>query len=107
MNVVDFDLPATLFRILPIHAEELCRKECGLVAARARANLEHYIFLVVRILRQKQFLQLCRVPRFLLPRFLQFLFGELAKLLIPLGLEQRERLCLLLFCALQCLDTGD
>ena len=89
-----------MLRILPIHAKELRRKECGLVAARARADFEHHIFLVVRILRQKQFLQLCRAPRFLLPRFLQFLFGELAKLLVPLGLEQRERLCLLLFCAL-------
>ena len=89
-----------MLRILPIHAKELRRKERGLVAARARADLEHHIFLVVRILRQKQFLQLCRAPRFLLPRFLQFLFGELAKLLVPLGLEQRERLCLPLFCAL-------
>ena len=89
-----------MLRILPIHAEELRRKERGLVAARARADLEHHIFLVVRILRQKQFLQFCHVPRFLLPRFLQFLFGELAKLLVPLGLEQRECLCLPLFCAL-------
>ena len=45
----DFDLPALTFGIAGIHAEKIARKQRGLVATGAAANLENNILVVVRV----------------------------------------------------------
>ena len=107
MEVVDFNLPAAVFRVLAVHAKKLRRKERRLIAARARTNLEHHVFLVVRILRQEQFFEFCRLRFLFAPRLPKLLLRERPKLFVFLLAEHGERLRLPLFGAAQCLDTGD
>ena len=54
----EFHAPALRFGIARVHAENLGREQRGLVAARARADFEHHVLLVVGILGQQQDLQL-------------------------------------------------
>src|SRR5688500_5955173 len=48
------DSPALLFREFAVHAKELVREERGFFAAGTRADFEHDVFLVVRVLRYQQ-----------------------------------------------------
>ena len=56
----DLDLPALALGVARVHAEQVAREECALVAARARANLEEHVAHVVRVLREQRGLQLER-----------------------------------------------
>jgi hypothetical protein len=51
------DLPAVAFREARVHAEQIAGENRRLVAARAGADLEKDVALVVRVLRQQHFLQ--------------------------------------------------
>ena len=53
-----FEPPALPLRVLAVHPEQLRGKERRFVAARAGADFEHDVLLVVRILRNQQRLQL-------------------------------------------------
>ena len=52
------ELPALTFRVLAVHAEQLGGEQRRLVAARAGADLEHDVLLIVRILGDEQDLEL-------------------------------------------------
>jgi hypothetical protein len=54
----DFHFPLLRLRVARIHAEQFARKQSGFIAARARANFDDHVLLVVRILRQQQEFQL-------------------------------------------------
>ena len=53
----DFHLPALRFRVARVHAEDLGGEERGFVAARAGADFEHHVLLVVGVLGQQQDLE--------------------------------------------------
>src|SRR4029453_12146997 len=80
MAVHDLPLPALALRVLGVHAEQLGREEAGLVAARAGADLEEDVLLVVGIPRDEQ------APQLLLERALPG--GQL----VDLGLGQLAHL---------------
>ena len=52
------ELPALPLRVLAVHAKQLGREERRLVAARARADFEHDVLLIVRVLGDEQDLEL-------------------------------------------------
>ena len=74
----NLDLPALPFGVARIHAEKVTGKQRRLVAARAGADFEQHAALVVRVLRQQQFLQLDFQFRQARLGNGHFLFGELA-----------------------------
>ena len=53
-----FDPPALALGVLAVHAEQLGGEQRRLVAARAGADFEHDVLVVVRILRDQQHLEL-------------------------------------------------
>ena len=81
----DFHLPAAAFGVAHVHAEQVARKKCRFVAARAGADFKEDVALIIGILRQKQdfkvFFQLLerRFPR------LDFILGKVGKRRIFLG----------------------
>ena len=54
VRVHELDLPALLLGIARVHAEEVARKQRGLLAADAAAYLDDDVLLVIRVLRQEQ-----------------------------------------------------
>ena len=73
-----FEPPTLPLGVLAVHPEEFRGKERRFVAARAGADFEHDVFLVVRVLRHEQHLQLAKhrvAPR---GQRLELLLRELA-----------------------------
>ena len=70
--------PALFFGELAVHPEQLIREERRLVAAGSGADFEDDVFLIVRILRDEQHLDLSKEAVAPLLQAAQFFIGELA-----------------------------
>src|SRR5690606_4976157 len=76
------DGPALLFGVAAVHPEQIAREERRLVAARARADLEEQVRVVVRILRHEMQRQLALPLLAPLPQRRGLLLAERAQLAI-------------------------
>ena len=62
---------------MQVHAQKLRREQPGLVAARARAHLQHGVFVVVRVLGQQRDARLLGLVRKALPQLHKLLLRHL------------------------------
>ena len=84
----DLALPALRLRVAQIHAHQLGRKQCGLVAARARPDFQNHVFVVVFVFGQQHELDALFRLRQLGQGF--FLLGQGVGAQIGLGLHFLE-----------------
>ena len=90
IEIRNLDLPAPAFSVHAVHTKEAVRKEGRLLPADAAADLEDYVLLVVRVLRQKQDAQLLLQLGKALLRVRKLFLCHFAELRIA-----KQRLCLL------------
>jgi hypothetical protein len=81
-RVEDFHAPALTLGVATVHAQHLGGKERRLIAARARANFEDDVLLVVRVGRQQQHSQVFFATLQLLLQSFDFDAREFAHLLV-------------------------
>ncbi|ABA50496.1 hypothetical protein BURPS1710b_3601 [Burkholderia pseudomallei 1710b] len=72
------DLPALPLRVAQVHPQQVAREQRRFVAARARADFDEDVALVVRVLRQQHRLQLGREAAHPVARAAQLVLGEIA-----------------------------
>jgi len=91
------ELPFVAFGVARIHAKQVAREQCGLVAAGPGAYFEEHVALVVGIARQKGALQLFFERVHSRSRRLRFVVGERFRLRIGEHLLRRLKIALSLF----------
>ncbi len=80
----DFNAPALLFRVPLIHPKKLSDEKGRLISAGTRADFEHDVLFVVRILRQQQNLEPIGALHQLRLKALQLLASKSDDLVVPL-----------------------
>ena len=88
VDVVDIDFPAPAFGVHGVHAEKGAGEKRRLFAARAAADLNDDVRVVVQILWQKKNEQLIVQARHIRLRRLDLLFEHFAKIRVVGGFEQ-------------------
>ena len=82
--------PAALFGVHRVHAVKVVGEERRLLAARAAANLDDDVPLIVRVAREQQNFELLRRLCCRVARFVQLLHRHLAQLLVGLGIVEQH-----------------
>ena len=97
--VHDLGLPAALVGVHRVHSVKVGRKQRAFLAARAAANLNVDVFLVVRVLGQQQDLQLVLQTGDVALGLLQLLLRQLFHVRVGqhFGRVRERALCLLVF----------
>ena len=87
----DLGLVPAVCRVAQVHLEELVREQRGLLAARARPDLQDHVAVVGRIAREQEHLQLVHERGLALLQLRDLLAGHSADLLVGLGVAQPAR----------------